>query len=57
MPIEGLIAERDGDTTTIIGFTGSNLGCEGCGGKTDTLTETEDGVLLCDACIEICGEE
>lgn len=52
MEIDGVIFEEDGDTKTIVGFTGDDLECEGCGARTKSLFETADSVMLCRECSE-----
>lgn len=57
MEIDGVIFEEDGNSINVVGFTGDNLECEGCGVKTKSLFETEDSVMLCRECFEGCAEE
>jgi hypothetical protein len=57
MSVEGLITQQDGAVTEIVGFTGSDLKCEGCGMITDALYETDDSVMLCIGCFEICSDD
>lgn len=57
MAIEGMIATQDGETTNIIGLTGTDLECEGCEEKTTELYETEDSVMLCKPCYDAIAED
>jgi len=57
MEINGLITSKEGRSTRIIGFVGNDLECEGCEAKVSELHETDDSVMLCEACFKSCLEE
>lgn len=57
MAIEGLLTRESGQDVEVIGFTGTDLECEGCGAKTDELIETDDSVFLCAACYRDCLDD
>lgn len=52
MEINGLIATESGGDVEIVGFSGTDLTCEGCEATTEALFETGDSVMLCKACYD-----
>ena len=57
MAIEGFITVSLGDSVSVVGFTGTDLECEGCEAITTELYETDDSVMLCAACYKLSAEE
>ena len=57
MEINGLITASDGDSVRVVGFTGNDLICQGCGETAPALYETDDEVMLCERCYKLCAED